>query len=194
LKIAVIGTGISGLSCAYWLAKEHIVSVYEAEKKIGGHTATVDVEVDGNQYAIDTGFIVFNDWTYPQFIKLIRELGVNSKPTEMSFSVSDTKSGFEYSGTNINTMLAQRSNVLRPRFWRMVNEIRRFNHQAKIDFASDTINPNLTMGEYLAAGRYGEEFKQYYILPMASAIWSMPQKSINEFQALFFIRFFNHHG
>ncbi len=194
MKIAVIGSGISGLASAYWLASNHEITVFEAEKKIGGHTATVDVKVGCRQYAIDTGFIVFNECTYPKFNKLIRELDVQYQPTEMSFSVSDRVGNFEYSGTNANTMLAQRSNLLRPGFWRMINEIRRFNNQAKVDFANNAIDPNLTMGEYLAASQYGREFKQYYILPMASAIWSMPQKTINDFQALFFIRFFNHHG
>ena len=194
MKIAIVGSGISGLACAYWLAKDHQVTVYEEQQRIGGHTATVDVDVDGVNYAIDTGFIVFNDWTYPQFNRLIAELGVEYKTTEMSFSVSDRIGDFEYSGTNVNTMLAQRSNLLRPRFWRMVSEIQRFNKQAKADFSDNNIDPNMSMGDYLNQGRYGEEFRRYYILPMASAIWSMPQKTISDFQALFFIRFFNHHG
>lgn len=194
MKIAIIGAGISGLSCAYWLSREHDVSVYESASRIGGHTATVDVEDGLEHQAIDTGFIVFNDWTYPMFGQLIDELGVKFKPTEMSFSVSDRLSGFEYSGTNLNTMLAQRSNLVSRRFWRMVTEIRRFNNQARQDFLHNKIEPDLTMKDYLDQGRYGDEFRNYYILPMASAIWSMPMKSINNFQASFFIRFFHHHG
>ena len=194
MKIAIIGSGISGLSCAYWLSGQHQVTVYESGERIGGHTATVDVHTNSGEYAIDTGFIVFNDWTYPNFKQLINQLKVEYIPTEMSFSVSDRVNNFEYSGTNLNTLLAQRTNVLRRRFWRMLSEIQRFNKQAKADFAANRINPTLTMGEYLYQGGFDEIFKQYYILPMASAIWSMPRKTISDFQALFFIRFFNHHG
>ena len=194
MKIAIIGSGISGLTSAYWLSRDHEVVVYESEAKIGGHTATIDVELDDRQYAIDTGFIVFNDWTYPKFNKLIAELGVEYQPTEMSFSVSDRVNDFEYSGTNLNTLLAQRRNLLRHKFWQMLSEINRFNKQAKSDFANNTIDPSITMGEYLDQGGFNQVFKKYYILPMASAIWSMPKKTINDFQALFFIRFFNHHG
>ena len=194
MKIAVIGAGISGLSCAYWLSRQHEVCVYESARNIGGHTATVDVNLAGKSYAIDTGFIVFNDWTYPLFNQLIDELGVSFKPTQMSFSVSDTKNNFEYSGTNINTMLAQRTNLVSRRFWRMVSEIRRFNKQARHDFINNKIDPDVTMGAYLDEGGYGDAFRHYYILPMASAIWSMPRKSIHDFQAGFFIRFFHHHG
>ena len=194
MKIAVVGAGISGLSCAYWLSRNHEVCVYESAEKIGGHTATVDVDMAGRHYAIDTGFIVFNNWTYPNFIQLIDELGVKFKPTQMSFSVSDRLNNFEYSGTNLNTLLAQRSNLLKRRFWRMVSEIRRFNKQARADFISNNIDPSLSMGDYLDQGQYDAVFRHYYILPMASAIWSMPRKTINSFQASFFIRFFHHHG
>ena len=194
MKVAIIGAGISGLSCAYWLSRQHEVCVYESAEKIGGHTATVDVDLAGQSYAIDTGFIVFNDWTYPLFNQLINELGVDFKPTQMSFSVSDRIKNFEYSGTNLNTLLAQRSNLLNRRFWAMVNEIRRFNKQAGQDFINNKIDADMTMGEYLDEGRYDEVFRHYYILPMASAIWSMPRKTINSFQARFFIRFFHHHG
>ena len=194
MKIAIIGAGISGLSSAYWLSRQHEVCVYESAQNIGGHTATVDVNLGHRSYAIDTGFIVFNDWTYPKFNQLIKELGVDFKPTQMSFSVSDRVSNFEYSGTNLNTLLAQRRNLLSRRFWRMVSEIRRFNHQAKSDFLNDNINPDESMGDYLDRGQFDDVFRDYYILPMASAIWSMPQKTINSFQASFFIRFFHHHG
>ncbi len=194
MKIAIVGSGISGLASAYWLSRYHEVVVYESKSKIGGHTATVDVELSGQHYAIDTGFIVFNDWTYPEFNELVAELGVEYQPTEMSFSVCDRVNNFEYSGTNLNTLLAQRTNLLRRRFWQMLSEINRFNKLAKADFASNNIDPSMTMGDYLDRGGFNQTFRQYYILPMASAIWSMPRKTINDFQALFFIRFFNHHG
>src|SRR5210317_625062 len=130
MKIAIIGSGISGLTAAYYLNKQHDVSVFEAADKIGGHTATVDVNYDGRGYAIDTGFIVFNDWTYPNFIELMDELGVKSQPTEMSFSVRSETSGIEYGGNNLNTMFAQRRNLLRPSFHKMLIDILKFNREA----------------------------------------------------------------
>jgi len=116
MKIAVIGAGISGLTAAYYLSRYHQVSVFESTAKIGGHTATVDIDHNGQQFAIDTGFIVFNDWTYPNFIELMDELCVDSKPTEMSFSVRCENTGIEYGGNNLNTMFAQRRNLFRPSF------------------------------------------------------------------------------
>ena len=129
MKIAVIGSGISGLACAHYLSTEHQVWVYEASRKIGGHTATVDVQLGTRRYAIDTGFIVFNDWTYPRFIALMDEVGVCSKPTEMGFSVRDPSSGLEYSGNSLDTLFAQRRNLFSPRFIGMLRDILRFNAQ-----------------------------------------------------------------
>ena len=130
MRIALIGAGISGLTAAWLLSRRHEVTVFEAEPRIGGHTATVDVTVAGQHFAIDTGFIVFNDRTYPNFIRLLGELGVASQATEMSFSVSNDLSGLEYAGSNLNTLFAQRRNLLRPRFWAMVRDILRFNRSA----------------------------------------------------------------
>ena len=123
MKIAIIGAGISGLTTAYYLKQHHQVSVFEVADKIGGHTATVDVRHQGRDYAIDTGFIVFNDWTYPNFIELMDELGVDSQPTEMSFSVRCESTGIEYGGNNLNAMFAQRRNLLRPSFHKMIRDI-----------------------------------------------------------------------
>ena len=130
MKIAIIGSGISGLTCAYLLNRQHDITVFEASDWVGGHSHTVDVEVKGERFAIDTGFIVFNDWTYPNFILLLDQLGVASQPTEMSFSVRDPKSGTEYNGNNLNSLFAQRRNLLSPGFWGMLRDILRFNREA----------------------------------------------------------------
>ena len=127
MKIAIIGSGISGMVAAHHLAAKHSITLFEAGKSLGGHTATIDVESKGKSYAIDTGFIVYNDWTYPEFIRLLNNLGVETKPTSMSFSVSDALSGVEYAGSNLNTLFAQRCNIVSPRFLRMTKDILRFN-------------------------------------------------------------------
>jgi len=194
LKIAIVGAGIAGLSAAYYLARGHRLSVYEAAPAIGGHTATVDVEAGGRQYAVDTGFIVYNDWTYPRFIELIDELGVASKPTEMSFSVRCDDSGIEYGGNNLNTLFAQRRNLLRPAFHGMLADILRFNRQLVADLERGELSPATTLGEYLEANRYGEEFVFRYLLPMGCAIWSASTTRMLDFPLLFFARFFRNHG
>ena len=130
-EIAIIGTGISGLTCAHLLNKQNNITVYEANDYIGGHTATKQITDDGEVHNIDTGFIVFNDWTYPNFIKLMTSLGVEYQPTEMSFSVTSEKANIEYNGNNINSLFAQRRNILRPRFWRIVRDILKFNKACK---------------------------------------------------------------
>jgi predicted NAD/FAD-binding protein len=129
VNIAIVGSGISGLTSAWLLNRVHDITVFEADDWIGGHTHTVNVSVNGKRYAIDTGFIVFNDWTYPNFIKLLGQLGVAFKPTEMSFSVCDPDTGTEYNGNNLNSLFAQRSNLLSPGFWGMLRDILRFNKQ-----------------------------------------------------------------
>ncbi|MFI8607438.1 NAD(P)-binding protein, partial [Pseudomonas sp. NPDC077649] len=131
MKIAIIGSGIAGLTSAYLLNRQHEIQVFEASDWVGGHTHTVDVEVDGRAYAIDTGFIVFNDWTYPNFIRLLEQLGVAYQPTEMSFSVSDPASGLEYNGHDLNSLFAQRRNLVSPGFWGMLRDILRFNRQTQ---------------------------------------------------------------
>ncbi|MGD2173569.1 MAG: NAD(P)-binding protein, partial [Gammaproteobacteria bacterium] len=166
MKIAIIGTGISGLSAAYYLGRRHELTLYESAPAIGGHTATVDVEIGGREYAVDTGFIVYNDWTYPLFIELLDELGVASKPTEMSFSVRCDDSGIEYGGNNLNTLFAQRRNLLRPSFHGMLADILRFNRQLVGDLELGKLSPAMTLGEYLQDNRYGEEFVFRYLVPM----------------------------
>ena len=194
MKIAIIGAGISGLTAAYYLTRNHEVSVFEAADKIGGHTATVDVSHEGRQYAIDTGFIVFNDWTYPNFIELMDELGVDSEPTEMSFSVRCESTGIEYGGNNLNTMFAQRRNLLRPSFHRMIRDILKFNREAIRDLDGGYISQETRLGEYLRANQYGDEFVYQYILPMGCAIWSASTERMIDFPLRFFVQFFKNHG
>jgi len=177
LKIAIVGAGISGLTCAYYLAQKHQVTVYESEAEIGGHTATKTVEVpgeshDGESHDIDTGFIVYNDWTYPNFIKLMNEIGVSGRASEMSFSVSCESSGLEYAGSNINTLFADRKNLLRPTYWKMLNDIIGFNKIAIADLESNNIHPDISLGDYLAQKSFGKMFREKYLVPMGAAIWS----------------------
>lgn len=194
MKIAIIGSGIAGLTSAYLLNRSHDITVFEAADWIGGHTHTVDVKVNGRDYAIDTGFIVFNDWTYPNFIRLLGQLGVTFKPTEMSFSVSDPKTRTEYNGNNLNSLFAQRSNLLSLSFWGMLRDILRFNREALADLESQRIAHDTTLGEYLRSRGYGERFIEHYIVPMGAAIWSMSLADMLAFPLQFFVRFFKNHG
>jgi len=194
MKIAIIGSGIAGLTSAYLLNRNHAITVFEASDWIGGHTHTVDVQVDGQSYAVDTGFIVFNDWTYPNFIRLLSQLGVGFKATEMSFSVSDPISGVEYNGHNLNSLFAQRRNLLSPKFWGMVRDILRFNREALNDLNQQRIASDMTLGDYLKANGYSERFIQHYIVPMGAAIWSMSLNDMLGFPLQFFVRFFKNHG
>lgn len=194
MKIAIVGSGIAGLTCAYLLNRKHDIQVFEASDWIGGHTHTVDVQVEGRRYAIDTGFIVFNDWTYPNFIRLLGQVGVAFKPTEMSFSVSDPSSGVEYNGHDLNSLFAQRSNLWSPAFWGMLRDILRFNRQSLDDLASDRIDADTTLGEYLQRNGYGRRFIEHYIVPMGSAIWSMSLADMLGFPLQFFVRFCKNHG
>jgi len=194
MNIAIIGAGISGLTAAYYLRENHNITVFESAPRIGGHTATIDIEHQGRAYAVDTGFIVYNDWTYPRFIELIEALGVDSQATEMSFSVRCDTSGLEYGGNNLNTLFAQRSNLLRPGFHKMLRDILRFNREAVRDLESGRIAADTTLGQYLTENRYGDAFTYQYLLPMGCAIWSASTESMIEFPLQFFTRFFNNHG
>jgi len=194
VKIAVVGTGISGLSAAYFLHREHQITVFESDSIIGGHTATKQVSYHGKDYAVDTGFIVFNDWTYPNFIRLMDELGVASNATEMSFSVSCEKTKLEYGGSGLNTLFAQRSNLFKPRYWGMLRDIMRFNKNAITDLQQGNIDQSMTLGEYLNINGYGKTFTDKYLIPMGSAIWSSSTDDMLDFPVLFFVRFFKNHG
>ncbi len=194
MKIAIVGAGISGLTAAYVLNRHHDVVVYEAGHRLGGHTATIDVNHRGIDYAIDTGFIVFNDWTYPNFQKLLGQLGVASKPTEMGFSVTCEHTGLEYSGTNLNTMFAQRHNLFNLKHWKMIRDILRFNKEALIDVESGGDYLQMTLGEYLVNKNYSDTFIDKYLIPMGAAIWSASIAVIKRFSLQFFVRFFRNHG
>jgi len=194
MKIAVIGSGISGLSCAHYLSAGHEVWVFEANGHVGGHTATVDVRLGARRYAVDTGFIVFNDWTYPGFIALLEELGVASKPTSMGFSVADPATGLEYAGASLDTLFAQRGNLLSPSFLGMVRDILRFNREAVADLEAGRLDGRETVAQYLARRRYGARFRDQYLVPMGAAIWSAQCSTILDFPAIFFLRFFRNHG
>lgn len=191
MKIAIIGSGIAGNTIAYHLNKEHDITVFEAGSYIGGHTHTHDIEHESRHYAVDTGFIVFNDRTYPNFIQLLNELGVAWQPSDMSFSVHCEKTGFEYNGTSLNSLFAQRRNILKPSFYKMIGEIMRFN-KASLELLAD--GPEIKLGDYLANNGYSQRFIDYYIIPMGSAIWSTEARQMLEFPARFFVRFFHHHG
>jgi predicted NAD/FAD-binding protein len=193
-NIAIIGSGVSGLTAAYLLSKKHQVTVFEKSDIIGGHTATVDVEVEGKAYAIDTGFIVFNNKTYPNFLALLDEIGVGKQKTEMSFSVHNTKTKLEYNGHNLNTLFAQRRNIFRPKFWHLVKEILRFNKLCKEVFESQDYNETDTLGDFLSRHDFSQFFAEHYILPMGAAIWSSSLTQMEGFQFRFFVQFFHHHG
>ena len=191
-RIAIIGTGISGLVCGYYLFKKgYDLALFEAADYVGGHTNTADVEFNGEKNRIDTGFIVFNDRTYPHFIRLLGELGVAYQPSEMSFSVRNDQLNLEYNGNNLNSIFAQRTNLLRPRFWKMLSDIIRFNREVRKSGQNDT---SLTIGQYLQKSNYSDLFRENYLLPMISAIWSMGLEHCLDFPLAFFVRFFENHG
>jgi len=193
-NIAIIGSGVSGLTAAYLLSKKHQVTVFEKNDYIGGHTATVDIEKNGKPYAIDTGFIVFNDKTYPNYLALLAEIGIGKQATEMSFSVHNCQTGLEYNGHNLDTLFAQRRNLLKPTFWVLVKEILRFNKLCKHIYEQNTYQAGLTLGAFLTANKFNAFFAEHYILPMGAAIWSSSLEQMEDFEFRFFVQFFHNHG
>jgi predicted NAD/FAD-binding protein len=191
---AIIGSGVSGLTAAYLLSKKHNVTVFEKNDYIGGHTATVDVEKDGKSYAIDTGFIVFNDKTYPNYLALLAEIGIRKQATEMSFSVHNCHTGLEYNGHNLDTLFAQRRNIFKPTFWLLVKEILRFNKQCKKIFEQQNYIDDYSLGTFLRENNFSEFFAEHYILPMGAAIWSSSLAQMEDFEFRFFVQFFHNHG
>jgi predicted NAD/FAD-binding protein len=199
-KVAVVGGGISGLTAAYALRDRAHVTLFEANDYIGGHTNTVDIEVEGKQVAVDTGFLVYNERTYPNLIRLFKELDVETVESDMSFSVCLPELNIEWSGTNLNTVFAQRRNLLRPRFIRMLLDILRFNKEATAMVAdagrADLFKSKAKMhlGDYLVQEKYSAEFRDWYLIPMAAAIWSCPSEQMLAFPLATFIQFCHNHG
>lgn len=193
MNIAIIGSGIAGLTCAWRLAGHHQVTLFEAEPAVGGHTATVDVSTPQGTYAIDTGFIVYNDRTYPRFMGLLSELGISGQKTQMSFSVHNPQSGLEYNGHTLTSLFAQRRNLVNPAFWGLLRDIVRFNRLAKEALAGD-VNENATLETFLEQHGFSAFFARHYILPMGAAIWSSSLQEMRRFPLPLFLRFFEHHG
>ncbi len=192
MKIAVVGSGISGLLAARLLAADHEVHIFEANDYAGGHTNTVSIEAFGRHYAVDTGFMVFNDRTYPNFVEVLRLLGVPARNSDMSFSVRCDKTGLEYQGSSLNGIFAQRSNLLRLSFYRMLVDVLRFNRQSRQLLRGE--DHDLDLGQYLDRNRYSREFIEHYLIPMGAAIWSAPPQRFRQFPARFIVNFFNNHG
>lgn len=193
MRIAVIGSGISGLAAAYYLSRKHDVFLFEKDSRVGGHTHTVAVESSRGPLAVDTGFIVHNDRTYPNLVRLLAELGVETQPSDMSFGVACRRTGFEYSSRGFGGFFAQRSNLMRSAQYRLLREIVQFNRDAP-KLLEDSSAETLTLGDVIEQGRYSSLFTERYLYPMASAVWSMSTEAIRSFPALTLLRFFDNHG
>jgi predicted NAD/FAD-binding protein len=199
VKIAIIGSGISGLTSAYLLHKKHDIHVFESAPVLGGHTATVEFDYEGKSHKVDTGFIVFNDWTYPNFIALMNDIGVESRPSDMSFGVVCESSNLQYAGVEgrarmLNGLFAQRRRLFSPRYLRMLLDIVKFNKRAIADVEKDRIEPQWTLREYVSRNGLGDYFTRYYLIPMASAIWSTPYRQMEDFPMSFMLPFMYRHG
>src|SRR5210317_645610 len=192
MKIAIIGSGISGLVCGHLLHRYFDLSIFEADDYIGGHTHTIDVIRADGSYAVDTGFIVFNEVTYPNFCTLIDQLGVVSQPTRMNFSVRCENTGLEYGSDSVNTLFAQRRNILSPSYWRMVLDIFRLRRHLVDYIAADA--PDMSMGEFLARHNYSQRFIDHFVVPLGASLWSAEPGKIRKFPARTFGRFFENHG
>ena len=192
MRIAIIGTGISGMTAGYLLSQDHEVTVYEANDTIGGHTATMDVTVDGRDWAVDTGFIVFNHRTYPKFTRLLANLGVQSKPSVMSFSLQDRQSGLVFNPTSFNALFVQRMNLFRLAFYRMLFDAWRFRRVSPriLKHRDD----RMTLEQYLTVHGYSRDFIDRFLIPMGAAVWSTGPENFRHFPAHYFIRFFDNHG
>ncbi|PWY54326.1 amine oxidase [Legionella qingyii] len=192
-RIAVIGSGISGLTSSYILSKNYDVSLFEANNYLGGHTNTLSVETEEAVYSIDTGFIVFNKRTYPNFCKLLEELNVPIQPSEMSFSYRSDRRGLEYNGHNLNTLFSDRRNLIKLNFYRLIKDIILFNSDAK-KFLAQTNNLEITINDFITENKYSEQFRESYLIPMMAAIWSKNKEDALNCSASFILKFYNNHG
>lgn len=192
-RIAIIGTGISGLASAWFLQREHEVTVYEQEERLGGHSHTVLIEEHGSMIPVDTGFMVYNEVTYPLLTRLFRELDVQTKPTSMSFSVQHLDEGLEFNGGGLNLLFGQRRNLFNVRFWKMLMQIARFNRET-VEELREPKFADLTLGDYVNERGYGGDFLRWYLSPMAAAVWSSPPEKIERFPARTLMRFWHNHG
>lgn len=191
-RIAVIGSGVSGLVAARLLSIDHEVTLFESADRLGGHTHTVDIELEGRHVAVDTGFMVLNDRTYPNLTRMLELLGVPTQDSDMSFSVECTETGLEYQGSSLNGLFADRANLLRPSFYRLLRDILRFNRD--VPRLAELETDDLLLGEYLDRSDLGESFVYRYLLPMLGSIWSAPLERVREFPVLFLGRFMRNHG
>lgn len=192
MKIAVIGSGISGLSAAWLLRKQHEVTLFESQSRLGGHTNSVDVDLDGTVHPVDTGFLVYNELTYPNLVALFHHLGIETHPTEMSFSVKLEQQKIEWAGSNLSTVFGQKRNLVRPGFWRMLQDMLRFNRHA-VRYLGEAEHSSETLGELLDRERYSDWFMEWYLVPMAAAIWSASPANILKYPASSFLRFCINH-
>ncbi|MBK1882413.1 FAD-dependent oxidoreductase [Luteolibacter pohnpeiensis] len=192
-RIAIIGSGISGLACAWFLRNHHQVTVFEKDNRLGGHANTLTVEENDRPVHLDTGFMVYNEVTYPLLTRLFRELDVETKPTSMSFSVQHIPNDVEFNGGSLNLLFAQRKNLFRPRFWGMLSQINRFNRETIQELDTPQYS-NLSLQEYVTKRKYGRDFYEWYLSPMASAVWSSPPHEIDNFPARTLMRFWHNHG
>ena len=197
MRIAVVGSGISGLAAAWVLSRSHAVTLFEAEARLGGHTHTVDVTLEGKTCGVDTGFLVFNEATYPNLVPMLEMLGVPRARSEMTFSLSLQEPAIEWAGTSIGSLFAQKSNLVRPGFLRMLRDLFRFNREATVWAGrqdAGAFAPATTIGAFLSSGGYSAEFRDWYLMPMAAAIWSCPTRAMLDFPFASFARFFRNHG
>jgi predicted NAD/FAD-binding protein len=191
MRLAVIGAGISGLVAAYLLSSEHEVIVFEAKGHLGGHSRTVDVTVGSLTYPVDTGFVVFNETTYPNFVKLLKRLGISWQPANMSFSISNAQTGLEFGFRTVNSLFTQRRNLVRPSFYRMLYDIWRFRRESGELFRDEAFA--ITLGHFLAEKKYSRPFIEDFIIPLGSAIWSADPRTFQNFPARYFAEFFQRH-
>ncbi len=192
MRIAVVGSGVSGLLAARLLADEHDVHLFESEKSLGGHALTVDASLNGISYPVDVGFMVYNERTYPNFTRLLKYLNVPTRASDMSFSVRCDRTGQEYNGSSLSGFFARRSNLVRPSHLLMLRDVLRFFRESPRE--ANSLSPDETVGQYLVRKRLGVEFRDLYLLPMAASIWSAPALQVLDFPARFLIRFFHNHG